>query len=110
MFYNVFKSTCTEDEQQLIQSIRMMDYVKLGHDQNGKTILIWDSRIGSVACYVGEDGFFFSETEYYKASTGRMKGVVPADDQSNFVLLQEEIKSFKSMFRVYSPDAEVYFK
>lgn len=111
MFYNVFKSSCTEDEQQLIQSVRMMEYVRLGHDQNGKTILIWDSIIGSVACYIGEDGFFFSQTEYYKSSTGRMKGLVTTThDTQNFALLQEEIETIKKMFRLYSQDAEVYFK
>lgn len=110
MFYNVFKSSCTEDEQQLIQGLRMMEYVALGHDQNGKTILIWDSVIGSVACYIGEDGFHFSKTEYYKTSTGRMKGLVRLDDQQNLALLQEEINTFKSIFRIYSQDVEVYFK
>lgn len=110
MFYNVFKSSCTEDEQQLIQSIRMMEYVRLGYDQNGRTIMIWDSTIGSVACYIGEEGFFFTETEYYKASTGRMKGLVTTDDTQNFALLQEEIDTLKKMFRVFSQDAEEYFK
>ena len=110
MFYNVFKSSCTEDEQQLIQSIRMMEYVRLGYDQNGRTIMIWDSTIGSVACYIDEEGFFFSQTEYYKTSTGRMKGLVTTDDTQNFALLQEEIDTLKKMFRVFSQDAEVYFK
>jgi hypothetical protein len=111
MFYNVFKSSCTEDEQQLIQSVRMMEYVRLGYDQNGRAILIWDSAIGSVACFISEDGFFFSQTEYYKSSTGRMKGLVTTtDDTQNFALLQEEIENIKKMFRLYSQDAEVYFK
>lgn len=111
MFYNVFKSSCTEDEQQLIQSIRMMEYVRLGHAQDGRTIMIWDSAIGSVACSISDEGFFFSRTEFYKTSTGRMKGLVTTtDDTQNFALLQEEIDTLKKMFRVFSQDAEEYFK
>jgi len=50
-FYNAFKSGCTEDERQLIQSIRMMDDMRIERNQigsllcRGRWLLLFRDRI-----------------------------------------------------------------
>lgn len=114
MFYDLFKNNCTEEEKDLIKRLKTISELRIEKTLSRLMVLQWHSSIGyHVACYVSEDGFYFSEVELYKQSTRRMKGLlkehfIPADTRHNIV--ETEISEIKEMFLRYSRDAELYLK
>jgi len=113
MYYENFKDSLTPAENDFMCSIQLAKLKDFRMSLHGsRTIFIWESAIGeSVACYVGADGFYFSETLAYKLGTYRMK------DQEHELLspdkikiVQEEIEELKMIFRRYSQDVEMYLK
>ena len=117
MYFEDFKSTFTEDERDFIKRIRdsSLKYFRMSSLHERRTIFTWESSIGeSVACYVGDDGFHFSQTVAYKSSTKRMKDQdsekLPEEKQK---ILEGEIEELKKIFRVYAEnpnDIKVYLK
>ena len=113
MFDKLFSSDCTQEERDLIQSLKMIKVVGMEHTFDEKDIVLyWRSAIGeTVACKVDGSGFYFSQTKYYKYSSQTPKELVREKAKAeNLALVEEEIENFKKMFRVYSQDAEGYFK
>lgn len=112
MFCDLFYKSLTQQEVDLIERIRNFNNLKIQSLFSGKTILRWDSAIGyTLACYVGPEGFHFSEVEIYKSSTRKMKGLVNKEftyDAKYLEMVEEEIKELKTMFRLYSQYVEEY--
>ena len=116
-YFSVLESSLSERENKLIEKIRQFPAEKslrIGKSYEGKPVLIWDSDVDrSVACYITESEFLFSQTEVYKTMNGNMKGLVaehfPRDVEKE-QLLKNEIDEIKSIIMSFSVDAEVYFK
>jgi len=112
MFDDIFESKYTDKEKQLIQGLRTMNYVCIEHTSSGNVVLRWQSAISkTVACYVDETGFLFSETAFFKESTRTMKTLVSEMEvREHLELVDKEISKFKKMFKAYAHDAEKYLK
>ena len=112
MFDKFFSSNYIEEERDLIQSLKMIEEVSIEHSFNEGIVLRWRSVIGqTVACKVDPTGFYFTQTKFYKDSTRTTKELVKDKAEAeNLALVEEEIENFKRIFRVYSQDAEGYFK
>ena len=112
MFYDIFESTGSEEEKTLIQGLKQFLNLRIEHEQtHGQTVLVWNfKKEQTVACYVDEYGFKFSEVRFYKASTGVMKEKTFTEtERQHFIVVDEQIAKLKTMFRAYSADAEACF-
>lgn len=115
MYADLFKGSYTQKQNDLLQSIHVLKDVSIRRTLTNKVVLTWHSKIGhDVACYVYEDGFYFSQMETYKDSTGRMRGSIKESFPSSYrelvPLLEEEIKIIKKAFKAFSASVETYFK
>ena len=114
MFYDLFKKTCTTEEKKLIKGLKTIHDLRIEKTLSRRLVLQWHSVLGyHVACYVDDQGFYFSQVELYKQSTRRMKGLVKEHfiaDDTRHSILETEIREIKEMILSYSRDAEMFFK
>ena len=117
MFYDLFQNSLSEEERDLIQSIRMaaeLEELKMEHEADGgKSVLRWkSSAIGNtVAVYMDSSGFYFSTPRIYKYSMRRMKTLVSEiEDSEKLLAFNKEVAEILRIFRLFSKEAEVYFK
>lgn len=107
-YLEFFASGLSDREKYFIEAFmnsNLMKTYQLKKTKKGKLVFIWFSNTtnANVACYVTDQGIFFSKVRVYDMDNNDMTTSEPQD------LIQREIDEIRLLFQEFIKISDVYF-